>query len=107
VPISKSAKKSLRSSETKAKRNLVLKAKLKTAIKKTTSENLSSVYSTIDKSAKRGLIHKNKAARLKSKLAKSVKDGAAPKVVKKQSKPKTTKKLSRKTAAKKTVTKKK
>ncbi|MGC4231414.1 MAG: 30S ribosomal protein S20 [Niabella sp.] len=36
------------------------------------SEKLSSVESMIDKLAKRGVIHRNKAANLKSKLAKKV-----------------------------------
>jgi small subunit ribosomal protein S20 len=36
------------------------------------SEKLSTVASMIDKLAKRGIIHKNKAANLKSKLTKSV-----------------------------------
>lgn len=37
-----------------------------------TDEKLSSVASMIDKLAKRGVIHKNKAANLKSKLARKV-----------------------------------
>lgn len=36
------------------------------------SEKLSSVESMIDKLAKRGIIHKNKAANLKSKLTKKI-----------------------------------
>lgn len=39
---------------------------------KTASDKLVSVASMIDKLAKRGTIHKNKAANLKSKLAKKV-----------------------------------
>jgi len=38
--------------------------------KKAFAEKLPSVASMIDKLAKRGVIHKNKAANLKSKLAK-------------------------------------
>jgi small subunit ribosomal protein S20 len=38
--------------------------------KKTFEENMPEVASMIDKLAKRGVIHKNKAANLKSKLAK-------------------------------------
>lgn len=39
---------------------------------KVASEKLTSVASMIDKLAKRGTIHKNKAANLKSKLAKKI-----------------------------------
>lgn len=39
---------------------------------KAASEKLTSVASMIDKLAKRGTIHKNKAANLKSKLAKKI-----------------------------------
>jgi small subunit ribosomal protein S20 len=40
--------------------------------KKAAGEQLPAVASMIDKLAKRGIIHKNKAANLKSKLAKKV-----------------------------------
>ncbi len=40
--------------------------------KKTAGEKLPEIASMIDKLAKRGTIHKNKAANLKSKLAKKV-----------------------------------
>ncbi len=45
---------------------------LKAADKKTATTDLPKVASMIDKLAKRGTIHKNKAANLKSKLAKRV-----------------------------------
>jgi len=45
---------------------------LKAANGKEASEQLPDVASMIDKLAKRGVIHKNKAANLKSKLAKRV-----------------------------------
>lgn len=45
---------------------------LKAADKKTATTELPKVASMIDKLAKRGTIHKNKAANLKSKLAKRV-----------------------------------
>lgn len=45
---------------------------LKAADKKTATGELPKVASMIDKLAKRGTIHKNKAANLKSKLAKRV-----------------------------------
>jgi small subunit ribosomal protein S20 len=45
---------------------------LKTADGKQMGENFPEVAGMIDKLAKRGIIHKNKAANLKSKLAKKV-----------------------------------
>jgi len=45
---------------------------LRAATGKETSDKLPAVVSMIDKLAKRGIIHKNKAANLKSKLAKKV-----------------------------------
>ena len=42
------------------------------------AEGYPSVSSMIDKLAKRGIIHKNKAANLKSKLAKHVNNAKAP-----------------------------
>jgi small subunit ribosomal protein S20 len=42
------------------------------------TEKLSSVASMIDKLAKRGVIHKNKASNLKRKLAKKVPTAATP-----------------------------
>lgn len=52
---------------------------LRAAESKEASDKLSSVESMIDKLAKRGIIHRNKAANLKSKLAKKVNAGAATK----------------------------
>lgn len=86
MPITKSAIKRMRQDRTKTLRNKTTKSTLKKAlstIKKTKSlTDLTKAYSIIDKTAKKKVIHKNKAARLKSKLAKSV---VAPK---KQSKSK-------------------
>lgn len=58
-----------------------MKSQVKTVSKKikTSKEikekeaNLSKAYSLIDKSAKKNVYHKNKAARLKSKMAKAAK----------------------------------
>ena len=44
---------------------------------KEATEKMPDVISQIDKMVKRGIIHKNKAANLKSKLTKSVKAAAA------------------------------
>ena len=76
----KSAKKRIRGNEAKRTRNRVRKNTLKTVVKKlrlnkdkkTASEQLVSATSLLDKLAKTNLIHKNKAANLKSKLTKMV-----------------------------------
>ncbi|MCH2196413.1 30S ribosomal protein S20 [Kordia sp.] len=76
----KSALKRIRSNETKRLRNRYQHKTTRNAIKKLRSVTdkkeaealLSSVTSMIDKLAKRNIIHNNKAANLKSKLAKHV-----------------------------------
>ncbi len=77
MPITTSAKKALRQSYRRRERNQAWKEKLKEGVKKATSEkspaSLSAAYKIIDKSAKKGLIKKNKAARMKSRLAKLLK----------------------------------
>ena len=70
MPITKSAKKSMRVSLTKQAHNTTIRIALEIALKKATAKTFSSVVSIIDKAAKRHVIHKNKAARLKSQLAK-------------------------------------
>jgi small subunit ribosomal protein S20 len=77
MPILSSAKKALRSSERTAAVNRLVKAQLKTALDKVkakpAADSLSNAFSRIDKAVKRNLMHKNKAARLKSQTAKLVK----------------------------------
>lgn len=76
----KSAQKRNRASEAKRGRNRIRKNALKSVIKKlranqdkkTATEQLISATSLLDKLAKTNLIHKNKAANLKSKLTKLV-----------------------------------
>jgi len=79
MPISKSAKKSLRVSNRKASLNRHRKARLKEALKTASSESVSPAVSLIDKAAKWGIIHPNKAARLKSRLAAQFPKGAVSK----------------------------
>lgn len=78
MPISLSAKKSLRKSLKNHKDNVLFKNKLKSSVKsflaKPNSESLKKVYSILDKAVKKGLFHKNKTARLKSNFSKKVKD---------------------------------
>ncbi len=73
-------KKDVRQSTTRNERNRYNGKTTRNAIRdiktvtdnKEANEQLPSVASMIDKLAKRGVIHKNKAANLKSKLAKKV-----------------------------------
>lgn len=74
VPNIKAAKKWVRQSAKRRARNLDTKTRLKTIFKKAAGQpdaaSASSVESEFDRAAKRGIIHKNKAARKKSRLAK-------------------------------------
>ena len=73
MAITKSAKKALRQSESRRVRNREWKDKLKAAIKEAVEKKnqaaVSFAYKIADKSAKVGIIKKNKAARIKSRLA--------------------------------------
>ena len=77
MPINLSAKKSLRSSMSKRKQNLVWKKKLKDTVKiflkKPDKKGLSGLYSVLDKIGKKKIMHKNKIARLKSRYGKKIK----------------------------------
>ncbi len=77
MPISLSAKKSLRSSIAKRKGNLVWKKKYREAVRAFSKLNgekaLSGLYSVIDKMVKKNIFHKNKAARLKAQYSKKMK----------------------------------
>ncbi|HEY1074223.1 MAG TPA: 30S ribosomal protein S20 [Patescibacteria group bacterium] len=70
MPISASAKKSLRVGQRRALENKAWKMRVKNTLKKTTAETLSVAFSVLDKAAKRHVIHANKADRLKARLAK-------------------------------------
>lgn len=74
MPLIKSAIKKVRKDKVRTKRNLKRELALKALIKKArltkSKKDLQAVYSALDKAAKVGLIHKNKAARLKSRLSK-------------------------------------
>lgn len=80
MPNHKSAKKRIRQDEVRCLRNKIMKKKVKTLSKKILlsqeeekkKELLNKAYSAIDKAAKKNIYHKNKAARLKSKLAKKI-----------------------------------
>ena len=74
MPVLPHAKKALRASKRKAAYNAPVKARMRNAIKKfrkePTEANLKEAYSRIDRALKRNIIHRNKAARFKSRLAK-------------------------------------
>lgn len=74
MPILKNAKKALRSSKRKNIVNSRVKSQLKTAMdsakKTSTTETVSEAYSKIDRAVKKGVIHRNAAARLKSQVGK-------------------------------------
>ncbi|PJE69628.1 MAG: 30S ribosomal protein S20 [Candidatus Staskawiczbacteria bacterium CG10_big_fil_rev_8_21_14_0_10_38_10] len=83
MPITKSAKKALRQSFRRKARNLVYKKKVKNLlkeVKKLVSEKkteeakklLSQVYKALDKTAKVGVIKKNTASRIKSRITKLI-----------------------------------
>jgi small subunit ribosomal protein S20 len=87
MPILKNAKKALRVSERKTVVNRRVKSRVKTAldaVKKTpTAEALQESFSAIDKAANKHLMHKNKAARVKSQLSKLLPTGASKPAAKK------------------------
>lgn len=83
MPNIKSAKKRMRSNAKKANVNTLVKSSMKTSIKKveamvSAKENkdinnaLNNAFQKIDKAKKQGLVHENKAARIKSRLSKAV-----------------------------------
>lgn len=77
MPILKNAKKALRASKKKTIINGQIKSKLKSALdemkKNPQAEKLNLAFSALDKSVKKNILQKNKAARLKSSLSKLLK----------------------------------
>lgn len=84
---SKQAEKRARQDLTRRARNMSLRSTYRTALKKArvalvgaaadAAEQVRATVSTLDKVAGQGVIHPNKAARLKSQLARKLKAGAA------------------------------
>jgi small subunit ribosomal protein S20 len=74
MPVTKSARKKLRKDKKRELANKklknLLKKSIKTAKKDPKYKNIQEAISLIDKAAKKNIIHKNKAARIKSSLAK-------------------------------------
>lgn len=88
MPLIKSAKKKLRQDKKREKRNKstkdFLKEVLKKARKNPTEESIRNAVIATDKAVKKRLIHKNKAARIKSSLSKTEKPQHTTATVKKK-----------------------
>ncbi len=83
MPIIRSAKKALRQSKKRGAENKIIKKELKKTLKivrqtagakepEKAKSLIPAAYKKIDKAAKRGLIHRNTAARKKSRLSRAV-----------------------------------
>lgn len=87
MPVIKSAKKKLRQDKKRTlqngKQESALKELVKAARKNPTDKTVQSVQKAADKAVKKHLLHKNKAARLKSSLAKLLSGKGTPQVVSK------------------------
>jgi len=100
MPVIKSAIKKLRQDKKRTAVNKKIIQQLNSAIKgvkKSKKVSISEAYSKIDKASKKGLIHSNKAARLKSQMSKLIKPAAKKSAVKKPSKTAAKTKITRKT----------
>jgi len=75
VPRTKSAKKQMRQTKKHTARNRAQRSELRSALKKVrgtgTTEDRAQAVKLLDRSGRKGLIHRNTAARLKSRLAKA------------------------------------
>lgn len=82
MPVTKSAKKKLRQDKKRTRENEKLKKLLATLVKKAqktkTAKAIKDAIRTSDIASKKNIIHKNKAARIKSKLSKLVKPAQKP-----------------------------
>jgi small subunit ribosomal protein S20 len=84
---SESAKKRIRGNERKRQRNVMYRSRVKTLIKKAengifgnaaSTDDVREAIRTLDKAAVKGIIHKNNAARRKSRLMKKLNALAKP-----------------------------
>ncbi len=106
MPIIKSAKKRVKTAKKAAIRNTktrrTLRSALKSFVSKPSAKSHSAAQSNLDKAAKKGVIHKNKASRLKKQAAAKAKAaGVKPTAKVKKAAP------AKKAAPKKAVAKKK
>ena len=97
MPLTKSAIKALKVSQRRKLENDLTRAKIKSAVKgakisiakkdKDVAQKLQTLYRELDLAAKKNVIHKNKAGRLKSRITKSIaKNNEVPIVAKTKSK---------------------
>lgn len=100
MPISRSAKKSLRKSIKNRKSNVSIKNKFKDIVKKflekPSAEKIGQVQSMLDKAEKKGILHKNKVSRMKSQMSKKIGKEVVKVVIKKAAKKKVVKKVAKK-----------
>ncbi len=90
MPVTKTAKRALRGSKNKAEVNKLLIKRLEIAIrmakKSKSPKEVLTATSLADRAAKKRIIHKNKAARVKSQLAKLITANKVSKIKKTTSK---------------------
>lgn len=90
MPVTKTAKRALRGSKNKTLVNKIIMKNLEIAVrvakKSKKNEEVVKASSLADRAAKKKIIHKNKAARIKSQLSKLIVIKVAPKAGKKTSK---------------------
>ena len=76
MPRIKSAKKRMRQARARAEHNRAQRSAVKTAVKKarteTNKDTVAQAMVALDRGARKGLIHRNAAARKKSRLAKKL-----------------------------------
>ncbi|MDO8657189.1 MAG: 30S ribosomal protein S20 [Candidatus Levybacteria bacterium] len=76
MPVIRSARKKLKVDRKRESANKKIEASIEIVIKKAqkspTEESVRNAFKAIDKGAKKNIFHKNKAARLKSKLSKLI-----------------------------------
>lgn len=89
MPVTKTAKRALRGSKNKTEVNKLLVKRLEIAIRVAKkNKNLKTIVNAMslaDRAAKKRIIHKNKASRIKSQLSKLEASGSPKKAVKKTS----------------------
>ena len=90
MPVTKSARGALKQQQRRLKENKRTKRLYKKSIKSfkkdPKEEGLTQAFSQIDRAAKKNVIHQNKAARLKSQLAKLIRKNKPKPVVKSSTK---------------------
>ena len=80
MPKIRSAKKRMRQAKARTERNRAARSAVRTAVKRaraeTTPANVATAVQVLDRGARKGLVHRNAAARKKARLAKKLKGAA-------------------------------